>query len=140
MSHARRLFHTAGGSRFLFWVPFRRNGIKIGINLNYDCIILFHFLFHPVREQKAPGINNLIGINNQIGHSVTFGNKMEKVWITHHFFTKLHQRPFETSNNATWMQGSRTGEGNDVLSGGYRVFLTGDRQTKCLHGDRQRTV
>ena len=30
--------------------------------------------------------------------------------------------------------------GNDVLPGGYRVFLTGDRQTKCLHGDRQRTV
>ena len=60
---------------------------------------------------------------------------MENFWITYHFFTKLYQRPFETSNNATWMQGSRTGEGNDVLPGGYRVFLTGDRQTKCLGGD-----
>ena len=65
---------------------------------------------------------------------------MEFFWITYHFFTKLHQRPFETSNNGTWIHGSRTGEGNDVFPGDYRVFLTGDRQTKCLHGDRQRTV
>ena len=65
---------------------------------------------------------------------------MEIFWITYHFFTKLHQRPFETSNNATWIQGSRTGEGNDVLPGDYRVILTGDRQRKSLRCDRQRTV
>ncbi len=122
------------GSRFWFWVPFRRNGIKIGINLNYDWIIWFHFLFHPVREFKG------LGINNQIWQTSTFGSKMHFFWIMYHFFTTFHQRPFETSNNATWIQGSRTGEGNDVLSGGYRVFLTGDRQTNCLRGDRQRTV
>ncbi len=45
-----------------------------------------------------------------------------------------------STHNTTWREGRRTGSGNRVLPGGNRIFLTGDRQTKCLDGDRQRTV
>jgi hypothetical protein len=46
----------------------------------------------------------------------------------------------ETSNNATWRKGRWTGGGNHVLTACYRVFLGGDRRTKCFDGDRQRSV
>jgi hypothetical protein len=44
--------HALGGSRFWFWVPFRKFGIKIGINLNYDCTTLFQFLFQLLEVQN----------------------------------------------------------------------------------------
>ena len=52
-------------------------------------------------------------------------------------FVRLSTKPFD---KVTWREGRCTGAGNHVLTGGYRVFLTGDRQTKCLCVDRQRTV
>ncbi len=69
-----------------------------------------------------------------------FRTKWKKILLRTIFSTKFAWRPFETSNNTTWWEGRWTGEGNHVLTGGFRVFLTSDRQTKCLDGDRQRTV
>ena len=54
------------------------------------------------------------------------------------FFKKLAIK--FSKHRTTWREGMWTGTGNHVLSGGYRVFLAGDRQTKCLGGDHQRTV
>ncbi len=56
------------------------------------------------------------------------------------FFQKTRHQVFQHRTNATCREGRWTGEGNHVLSRGYRVFLVGDRRTKCLDGDRQRTV
>jgi hypothetical protein len=56
------------------------------------------------------------------------------------FFSKNMTSSLPTSNNPTWREGRWTGSGNHVLNEDHRVFLGGDRQTKCLTGDRQRTV
>jgi hypothetical protein len=53
---------------------------------------------------------------------------------------KKRTSTLRTSNNATWREGRWTGVGNHVFPGDYLVFLTGDRETKCLGGDRQKTV
>jgi hypothetical protein len=42
-------FHN---KQFWFWVPSRKVGIKIGINLNCDCITLFQFLFQLLEVQN----------------------------------------------------------------------------------------
>ena len=87
------------GSRFWFWVPFRQNGIKNGINLNCDWTILFHFLFHAVSRPKRKRINNYIGIFYSKGHTSTFGCKKENVWCTYRKFAKLlENNMFESSN------------------------------------------
>jgi hypothetical protein len=133
---------TVGGSRFWFWVPFRRNGIKIGINLNYDWTTLLHFLFQPGRGPKWKRINilfwNCLFFFPHLNVWVKIGKCLDM--ITYHFFNEIASRPFQTSNNTTWREGRWTGAGNHVLTSDYRVFLTGDRQTKCLDGDRQKTV
>ncbi len=56
------------------------------------------------------------------------------------FSTKLCQDLSKHRTNETCREGRWTGDREDVLPWDYRVFLTGDRQTKCLDGDRQRTV
>ena len=94
-----RPFVPVGGSRFWFWVPFRQNGIKNGINLNCDWTILFHFLFHAVSRPKRKRINNYIGIFYSKGHTSTFGCKKENVWCTYRKFAKLlENNMFESSN------------------------------------------
>jgi hypothetical protein len=91
--------NRVGGSRFWFWVPFRQNGIKNGINLNCDWTILFHFLFHAVSRPKRKRINNYIGIFYSKGHTSTFGCKKENVWCTYRKFAKLlENNMFESSN------------------------------------------
>ncbi len=65
---------------------------------------------------------------------------MENVWITYHFFNEIVSRPSKHWTYTTWREDRWTGDRKDVLPGDYRVFLTGDRQTKCVGGDRQRTV
>jgi hypothetical protein len=55
------------------------------------------------------------------------------------FFHEIVSRPFDVLSltfrtNATWREGKWTGDRKDVLPGGYRVFLSDDRQTKCLDG------
>ena len=86
---------AVGGSRFWFWVPFRQNGIKNGINLNCDWTILFHFLFHAVSSPKRKRINNYIGIFYSKGHTSTFGCKKENVWCTYRKFAKLLENNME---------------------------------------------
>ena len=119
------LTHQVGGSRFWFWVPFRQNGIKNGINLNCDWTILFHFLFHAVSRPKRKRINNYIGIFYSKGHTSTFGCKKENVWCTYRKFAKSLQ----TSNNATWREGRSTGTGKVCCLEVTMCFsLTIDRQ------------
>ena len=77
------------GSRFWFWVPFRQNGIKKGINLNYDWTTLFHFLFHVVNLPKRKRINNSNWNCLFFWDTSTFGCKMENVWCTYRKFAKL---------------------------------------------------
>ncbi len=38
------------------------------------------------------------------------------------------------------VDGQRYVAGNTMFPGNYRVFLDGNRQTKCLSGDRQKTL
>ena len=78
-----------GGSRFWFWVPFRQNGIKKGINLNYDWTTLFHFLFHTVSLPKRKRINNSNWNCLFFWDTSPFGCKMENVWCTYRKFAKL---------------------------------------------------
>ncbi len=57
----------------------------------------------------------------------------------HTIIKKTRHQAFHRTNT-TWREGRWTGGGNHVLSRVYRVFLTGDRQTRCLGGDRPTTV
>jgi hypothetical protein len=66
--------------------------------------------------------------------------KIQILWITYHVFSKNRTSRLQTSNNTTWREGRWTGAGKYVLTVGHRVCVGGDRQTKCLSGDRQRTV
>ena len=74
------------------------------------------------------------------GQTSTFGCNFHIFSITYLFFQKNKTSNLPRSTNATCREGRRTGAGKNVLSRVYRVFLAGDRQTKCLGGDRQRTV
>ena len=42
--------------------------------------------------------------------------------------------------NTSSREGRWTGEGNDMLTGDYRVFLVCNRQRKCFDADRQSNV
>jgi hypothetical protein len=75
----------------------------------------------------------LVPVQVEVQGSDNFASK-DSVYLF--FQNNRHQ----VSNNTTWREGRRTGGGNPVLSGGNRVFLADGRQTKCLDGDRQRTV
>jgi hypothetical protein len=75
------------------------------------------------------------------GKTSTFGYNLHIFSITYLFFQKKqHMKPFHHRTNATCREGRWTAAGKHVLVTGYRVFLVGDRRTKCLDGDRQRTV
>ena len=87
--------------------PFRPNGIKIGINLNYDWTTLLHFLFQPERGPKWKRINNQILVVYSFSQTSTFECQLENVWITCHFFNEIASRPFETSNKRN--HGGRVG-------------------------------
>jgi hypothetical protein len=56
------------------------------------------------------------------------------------FFKKTRHQSFQHWTNTTCREGRWTGAGKNVLPTDYRMFLAGDRRTKCLGGDRQRTV
>ncbi len=105
------------------------------------------FVGNPNRESRHPYwiligffqiCKNLFSIG--LDRPQRFESKSNFFSITYLIFKKNRTSSLETTNNSTWTEGRWTGGGNHVLSGGYRVFLPGDRQTKCLGGDRQRTV
>jgi hypothetical protein len=115
---------------------FHKNWNKFELRLHNFIPIFMETFAGP----KSNSINLWNWTSLWIFRTSTFGCKLENVWITYQFFNEIESRPFETSNNATWRKGRWTGGGNHVLTVGYRVFLGGDPQTKCLDGDRQRTV
>ncbi len=56
------------------------------------------------------------------------------------FFSKKEDINPSNIEQHNMERGKWTGAGNHVLHGCHRVFLVGDRQKKCLGGDRKRTV
>ncbi len=56
------------------------------------------------------------------------------------FFKKTRHQSFQHWTITTCREGRWPGAGKNMLPTDYRVFIVGNRQTKCLGGDRQRTV
>jgi hypothetical protein len=75
-----------------------------------------------------------------IRETSTFGAKSRKKTDYSIVFLFFRNNRHQTLKNTTFREGRTTRAGKHVLPGGNRAFLAGDRQIKCLGGDRQRVV